>query len=353
MARTSYMLGLLVVAALALVATAEHCPQTSLRSDTWAKGVASKLKEISFSSDRVAYLRQEILNDTRAISGLQLTWILPPLVFAGDMVQAMNFTSPFVIGLNVSDFVAVLNVFTFSGDKLVALRAIKDTLLDASDANKQLIVNSCFTFSSDKQAALEILSTVVARDCVFGTVTAKSATFVIDISGSMDTRFTLNGRAYSRLSYVVEHLSKVISEQLKPYQEYNIIIFNDSPAICFTKPAAATPANIQTGLAFLRKWSARGGTNTYSALSLAFSSSPDTVAVYLLSDGLPNSGQAPQIINALPQWNAKRAANRQINVFSTAFLLGASSGSEKKESAAFMEQVAAVTKGVFRNMDMN
>jgi hypothetical protein len=353
MARTSYMLGLLIVAALALVATAEYCPQTSLRSDAWAQGVANKLKEIRFSDERIAYLRQEILNDTRAISGVQLTWILPPLVFSDDMVKAMNFTSPFVIGLNASDFISVLNVFSFTTDKFTILKSIKDTLLNASDANKQLIADTCFFSSSDKQAAYEILRDVAARDCVFGTVTAKSATFVIDISGSMDTRFSIDGRAYSRLSYVVEHLSKVISEQLKPYQEYNIIIFNDGPAMCFTKPAAATPANIQTGLAFLRKWSASGGTNTYSALSLAFSSSPDTVAVYLLSDGLPNSGQAPQIINALPQWNAKRSADHQIKVFSTAFLLGASSASEKKESAAFMQQVAAVTKGVFRNMDMN
>lgn len=43
------------------------------------------------------------------------------------------------------------------------------------------------------------------RGCVFGTVTDKSATFVIDISGSMSTSFNLDGKVYNRLSYVKEH----------------------------------------------------------------------------------------------------------------------------------------------------
>jgi hypothetical protein len=47
-------------------------------------------------------------------------------------------------------------------------------------------------------------------DCIFGSVTALSATFVIDISGSMSTVFTLEGKQYTRLSYVKEHLSQVI-----------------------------------------------------------------------------------------------------------------------------------------------
>jgi hypothetical protein len=94
-----------------------------------------------------------------------------------------------------------------------------------------------------------------------------------------------------------------------------------------------------------------GSTNTYAALNTAFSDSPDTVAVYLLSDGNPNPGQVPQTIAAVPQWNAKRPATKQIKIFSTAFLLGNSSEGEKKESALFMEKLASLTKGVYRNMN--
>lgn len=190
------------------------------------------------------------------------------------------------------------------------------------------------------------------RDCVFGTVDAKSATFVIDVSGSMDTEFVLEGKRYSRLSYVKEHLSRVISEQLRPYQQFNVILFADRTVRCFPTSVNATADNVKTALAFLARYSAGGGTNTYAGLSDAFSLSATTVAVYLLSDGLPNSGQAPQIISALPQWNARRPAEYQIKVFSTAFLLGQSSAAEKQQSAAFMQQVAVVTNGVYRHMDM-
>jgi len=84
-----------------------------------------------------------------------------------------------------------------------------------------------------------------ARDCIFGSVTALSATFVIDVSGSMDTRFTLNGTTYSRLSYVQQHLSQVISEQLKPYQQFNVIIYSSSARALFSAPVNATTANIK------------------------------------------------------------------------------------------------------------
>lgn len=46
--------------------------------------------------------------------------------------------------------------------------------------------------SSDKQEARNILKNVVSRDCIFGTVTENVATFVIDISGSMDYTFKTN-----------------------------------------------------------------------------------------------------------------------------------------------------------------
>lgn len=81
----------------------------------------------------------------------------------------------------------------------------------------------------------------------------------------------------------------------------------------------------------------------------AFSSSTTTVGVYLLSDGLPNAGQ---IISSLPQWNAVRPAEYKIKVYSTAFLLGQSSASEKAQSAAFMQKVAEVTNGIYRHMDI-
>jgi hypothetical protein len=117
-----------------------------------------------------------------------------------------------------------------------------------------------------------------------------------------------------------------------------------------TRPHARPP-NDQTALTFVAGLSPQSSTNTYAGLQLAFTSSADTVAVYLLSDGVPNSGQAPQILQAIPQWEAQRAANRKIRIFTTAFLLGKDTPADKQLSAQFMEQVATITNGIYRNMD--
>jgi hypothetical protein len=86
---------------------------------------------------------------------------------------------------------------------------------------------------------------------VFGTVDALSATFVIDVSSSMGWTFTLEGKTYSRLNYVQEHLSKVIGEQLKPYQKFNVISFSDGITRANPAPVNATAANTQVRLLLL------------------------------------------------------------------------------------------------------
>lgn len=345
----------LVAAVLLLAPSAadaqQACPQSDVRPDAWVQALVKAMNDLGQSSEKMALLQKSVANDTRVFSGAQIVSILTALPFTDDKVQAMTFMSPFIIGLNTTEFVQVLNVISFSSDRITVLKGIKDTLLNATDENKVFIATTCWSMSSDQQAAYVILRDVASRDCIFGSVTALSATFVIDVSGSMDTRFTLNGTTYSRLSYVQQHLSQVISEQLKPYQQFNVIIYSSSARALFSAPVNATTANIKSALTFVGGLRAGGSTNTYAGLQLAFSSSKDTVAVYLLTDGVPDSGLAPRILQAIPQWQAQRAADRQIRIFATAFLLGPDSAADKQLSAAFMKQVAAITNGVYRNMD--
>ncbi len=75
----------------------------------------------------------------------------------------MGFISPYVIGLNSSEVVQVLSVFTFSDDKLKVLSTLKDTLLNASESNKQNIVQNSFRNSFDQQKAYQILANITSR----------------------------------------------------------------------------------------------------------------------------------------------------------------------------------------------
>lgn len=49
--------------------------------------MVDKLWTINYSDERLAYLSQQVHNDTRAFSGAQLASLMPPLIFAVDMVQ--------------------------------------------------------------------------------------------------------------------------------------------------------------------------------------------------------------------------------------------------------------------------
>ena len=71
--------------------------------------------------------------------------------------------SPFIIGLNTTEFVQVLNVISFSSERLTVLKGIKDTLLNASDENKVFIATTCWSMSSDQQEAYAILRDVASR----------------------------------------------------------------------------------------------------------------------------------------------------------------------------------------------
>jgi hypothetical protein len=75
----------------------------------------------------------------------------------------MNIMSPYVVGLNTTEFVAILNVISFSDDRLVVLSAIKDTLTNATDENKLLIATTCWASNSDQQLAYTILRSVAGR----------------------------------------------------------------------------------------------------------------------------------------------------------------------------------------------
>jgi hypothetical protein len=142
------------------------------------------MNDLNFSSEKMALLQKSVANDTRVFSGAQIVNILNALPFTDDKVkvrphrlydvvihekhlttdqqQAMTFMSPFIIGLNTTEFVQVLNVISFSSDRMTVLKGIKDTLLNASDENKVLIATTCWSMSSDQQQAYAILRDVAS-----------------------------------------------------------------------------------------------------------------------------------------------------------------------------------------------
>jgi len=345
----------LCLAGFAVPAEAEDvCPLGAMRPDAWVADLVARLRSIGMVEDRVAYLKQAVLNDTRSFTGKQIGSILSTMTLQQYTLQAMSFLQPYISGLTTDEFIDVLLLFLMEDARLAVLPSIKDTLFNASEANKQEIVFRCFGMSANRQKAIAILTPVPSRDCVFGTMQEDSFSIVIDASASSSRKFFFNGKAYTRMSFVVEHLNKTLS-QLKPTQMFYIISFDSGPFPLFRQPVYATPKNIEYALGVINRWGSSDSTvrDCYGGLYAGFAYNPTATAIYFVSTGAPSAGTpSDQVIYAsIPQWNQARSPQYQARVYATALIAGADSAAYKQAAITFMSNVAGVGKGVLRAID--
>jgi Mg-chelatase subunit ChlD len=347
-------LSLFVVFMLIQVTICDFCPQNTTRPDAEVNQLIQEIKAQSMESNRLLVLEKYINSSSLAFTGLQVTNIVPRFSFTDGKCSAVKMLNPYIIGMTTDDIINLLNTISFSNEKLTVLQTVATTLLDATDLHKQKIIDN-FSMSSDKARAKEILANIVSRNCVFGTVTEAVAIFLIDLSGSMDTKFIdpTTGNTSTRLQFVSAQLSKVIAEQLKSYQKFNIIGFASTTFPWQATVVNATKDNIESAKKYISTLVTKGGTNLMLGLRKAFEEKDDLRGLYLLSDGIPNEGitDSAQIIKNLQELIAAR--KNKVIVNTTAFLLGKSSAEEKEKSAKLMRMIAESTGGVFRNMDMN
>lgn len=117
-------------------------------------------------------------------------------------------------------------------------------------------------------------------------ITSGHVVFVIDVSGSMQARYT----SKTRLDIAKEELLKVL-DKLDDGMRFNIIAFNHE-----IKPFYAeglVPANAKmkrVASKWVQDLVAEGGTNTYDALDMAFNKT-EADTIYFLSDGMPSTGK--------------------------------------------------------------
>lgn len=156
------------------------------------------------------------------------------------------------------------------------------------------------------------------------------------------------------------HLSEVIEEQLKPYQQFNIIQFESSIKLFSPRNVNATAENIQVffkdynclytlqkALSFIRTFRANGGTNAWGALEAAFKQE-NLKAIYFLTDGQPNS-DPNEIIRRVKEENDRR--KEKVVIHTTAFLMGNMQGEDKAKARKFMFDLAFATNGAYRNIE--
>ncbi len=149
--------------------------------------------------------------------------------------------------------------------------------------------------------------------------------------------------------------------QLPNGTDFNIVFFSHDWTIMSEKMITMSDSTRKQAQAFVEKLEPQGGTNIFDPLEKAFSfaGSADKVlkgsvdTIFLMTDGMPNSGQVPaadEIVKKIKEMNkTKKIVINTIGTFSTG---GAGKGlgggqSESELGAEFLEKLAKDSGGVF------
>lgn len=131
-------------------------------------------------------------------------------------------------------------------------------------------------------------------------------TFLIDVSGSMNARIGTD-RKRTRLDEAKRQMHLVL-EKMSSEFDFNVIFYQSSLEPGWDELRKADGRNKKEMLEKVDAQRARGGTNIYGALELAFRD-PEVDTVYLLSDGQPSAGEitdADDIADQIRRWNYQR-----------------------------------------------
>lgn len=315
--------------------------------DADVRALAAKLQKEDFTDGKMNVLQTAISSRPEGFTSAQIQQLVPSLTFSDDMVQAVKLMDEHILGMTSREVRGVLGTYSFNDDKLKVLRVIKDAITDAE--NKFIILDE-FTFGAHKEEARKILETITPRSPVYGTIRSKRAIFVVDISGSMEARFTTNrGESLTRLQFVQRELQSVLKQQLPADAKFNLVVFSTRVQTWKPRLVAATPQSVQEAVQYVGALQQGGGTNIHGALEKAFDDS-EVDAVYFLTDGLPTDGKKKanaEILQDVAAWNARR----KVVVNTIAFLMGSFNSDNKPKSRELMLQLAKATGGVYRAIE--
>ncbi|RMG15369.1 MAG: VWA domain-containing protein [Planctomycetota bacterium] len=185
---------------------------------------------------------------------------------------------------------------------------------------------------------------------IFGGVASERVVFVVDVSGSMETRCQdSEGGSRSRLDYVRAELDAVL-DGLDEATRFDLVAFSTQVRAWRGKLVRASAANKRKARGWLRRaLRPDGETNIYGALEAAFRHR-DADTIYFLSDGTPTAGEVTvgeEILARVRQWNSGRG----VRVHTIGFLAGAPGPlvlEDKGMSKRFLAALAKATGGTFR-----
>jgi len=340
------VVALVLIYASFCVAITDPCDQSGALDAGSFSNLVTVLTNIPNIIDRydalVDFATGNLTSGFSANQSVTLAGLFGNELYVKQMYSDLNI---YFLGMKCSDVIAILQTVSNELLRLDILPSVAALTFDLR-ANGDSIVQ-IFQNTFNQQDAAAIINGTAQLSCIWGPITSKRLVFVVDVSGSMGTTFVnpQDGQTYTRLQYVKTDLNNVISNVLLSYQEFNVAYFSDKVSIWQNTVQPVNSANVASATSFVNTFVPLGGTDTYDALNAVFAD-PNVLAVFLLSDGQPNPGQAPNIVQLAQKWSsATPGVSKTVNT--VCFQVG---GTYDPVATQFMQTLASVTGGVFRSI---
>jgi hypothetical protein len=334
-------------ASTADVVEAEVCPVIQYRTDAVVNALIKDLNSVAVEK-RKSLLVEELKKDTLLFKSDDVVRILSDVKFGADLREATKLINPYILQFTAAQFIKTIKAQT-KDDQIIPLEELKDTLGDVSDKVKDEIVKG---LGCGAAKIKEALKEIKARSCVSGKM-GKNVVFLIDLSGSMNYFFILNGVKNTRLKF----LKPVIISALKSFGEENyfkIVSFANSSRVWKEDFLPATAENKAAAIEWVTKINAMGGTNTFAGIQNSFNANRSDFSIQLYTDGIPSVGEKrlDNIISWIKNTNADRVkkGDHAVKIYANILNLGGTEpAAEKKSTVVFYDQLALLTSGTFKN----
>ncbi|MBK6942269.1 MAG: HEAT repeat domain-containing protein [Planctomycetes bacterium] len=165
-------------------------------------------------------------------------------------------------------------------------------------------------------------------------VASDRVVFVLDLSGSMRE---LDRSGKPRLDTARAAFAAAV-EALPPSARFSVVVFGDAATAWSKELVPASPAKVEDAIKFLARQQARGKTNLFDGLRVAYGFD-DVDTVVVLSDGAPSTGEF-QYFQRIRHHVGRMNRTRGIAVSTVAL-------AEKDDARAFLRELSEATGGVF------
>ena len=314
-------------------------------SDVYA--LIDQINEASSSGQKISIAQTALLSQSNVLTPNQTLWLFQAFKASNDLITLANVTNDRLIGLTCEQTQQILAKFLLATDKLNALIAFKNSIIDIE--NKYTLLNS-FYLPTDQNKARLVLSQVRPKSTLYGAPSGKIG-FVLACSASMATNITLStGETLTRFQYLKREFEKTLLN-FGDDAQFDYGMFGGPPIIWQQSTMGPTIQNLEDALDLFNQREAAGKHGIWETYYYLIQMIAVDI-VYLITDGLDDGAGDPDpatFIQLTQQWHNGWG----VKVHTIGMLMGddGQTPESKAQLVSFLKSLADVTNSPFRILE--